>query len=80
MNRVQQSTTKPYIPAETLLVTNGFPQVVTHPSTNQVHGCLNFSDQWPHDTNVANKTTPLGKIKVGMWLLLLLRHSTRDGL
>ena len=59
------------------LVTSGFPQAITHPSTNKACG---FSDELPHATTVANRDSPLGEIQVGMWLLLLLSCSTRDEL
>ena len=59
-------------------LTSGFPQMVTNWSSNKVHGSL--SDQLPHATIVASTTSLLGEIQEGLWLLILLSESTRDGL
>ena len=62
-----------------MCVTNGFPQMVTHPSANQAHGYLALlinSNMLP--ISLTYRASQVGEIQVCMWLLLLVRHSARD--
>ena len=65
---------------EPQLVASGFSQIISHPSTKWVCVCYT---SWIscHMLPVSPiGLDPLGEIQVGMWLVLLVCHSTRDEL